>query len=144
MIVIAAEGGKIFNLLPRKNLFIHFFIMLLKILSKTQTKISLSKPSVFQFREGFNLSTPNGSAAYEPLFAYILVHLVFKNKVYMYILFNASRVYGTLYFRFPLETLSPSKPDWTTGKHQNHLIGWIPSPSKLDWTTGEHQNYLIG
>jgi hypothetical protein len=43
---------------------------------------------------------------YEPLLAYILLHFAFKNKVYMYILFKASRVYGTLYFRFLLETLS--------------------------------------
>jgi len=41
---------------------------------------------------------------YELLFLYILVHLAFKNKVYMYILFKASRVYSTLYFRFLLET----------------------------------------
>jgi hypothetical protein len=47
-----------------KKIFIQIFIMMLRVLWKTYTKIRLSKPSVFQFRGDLSLSKPNGSAAY--------------------------------------------------------------------------------
>ncbi len=54
---------------------------------------------------------PQCSTLRNRMTAHILVHLAFKNKVYMYILFKASGVYGTLYFRFPLETLATCSSD---------------------------------